>query len=254
MYKYPLDLDTSNELFAHLLNHDKYQRQQIIDLINIVQNALEETQDEDSMWQQDAEAFLKHYSRLKVDRENLKFNVENALKARGLDTPSKIHPSTTQSYGDMSLGPSMLNIDDPHVSSKLNEAEDRLGPPMTEDEVARYFNEKPKRKGKKSKQKDFKKMTLEEIEEWERKQDNATDLYKISARVKNLARADGAALTPVGEMLANTYVHVLKSLYDFADTITDKETKIKLISLIRSNEGMPANLISAAKANVTEGK
>lgn len=253
MYKYPLDLDTSNELFAHLLNHDKYQRQQITDLINIVQNALEETQDEDSMWQADAETFLKHYSKLKVDRENLKFNVENALKARGLDTPSKIHPSTAPTYSG-SIGAGMINLNDPHIASQLNESEDRLGPPMTEGEVASYFNEKPKRKGKKSKQKDFKKMTLEEIEEWERKQDNATDLYKISARVKNLARADGAALTPVGEMLANTYVHVLKSLYDFADTIADKETKIKLISLIRSNEGMPANLISAAKANVVEGK
>jgi len=51
-------------------------------------------------------------------------------------------------------------------------------------------------------------------------------------------------------MLCNTFVHVLKSIYDFADSIEDKDTKIKLIEIMRRHENMPANLIAAAGAGV----
>ena len=91
-------------------------------------------------------------------------------------------------------------------------------------------------------------LSPNEMEEWELAQNNSDDIYKIAARVKNLARIDGSAsLTPAGEALCNTYVHVLKSFYDFADSLKDKDVKDKLYDLIRNNENMPRNLISAMK-------
>lgn len=88
-------------------------------------------------------------------------------------------------------------------------------------------------------------MSIDELKEWEEKQDNSNDIYKIKARVANLARGGGASLTPVGEMLCNAFVHVAKDLYDFAETISDPAVKAKLIELIRKHENMPANLIAA---------
>ncbi len=122
---------------------------------------------------------------------------------------------------------------------------------FTQEELGEYFNNLPKE--------DFavNSQNLEElktINEWEEQQDNSNDLYKIKARVANLARANGASITPVGEMMVNTFVHVLKSLYDFADTIEDKNIRIKLIQKIRSHEGMPATLINAASVGVKPEK
>lgn len=77
-------------------------------------------------------------------------------------------------------------------------------------------------------------------------EENSTDIYRVAARVKNLARADGGALTPVGDILCNSYVHVLIALYDFAETI-DASKREELMSLIRANENMPANILSAAR-------
>jgi hypothetical protein len=91
-------------------------------------------------------------------------------------------------------------------------------------------------------------MSLEEIEEWEAKQDNSNEIYKIAARVKNLARGGSLNLTPAGEALCNTFVHVAKELYDFAEKIEDKDLKIKLTELIRKHENMPATLIAAMGA------
>lgn len=122
------------------------------------------------------------------------------------------------------------------------------GDTMTEEELARHFGEslppivevKP-----------ISKMTVEEVGEWEKAQDNSNDIYKIAARVKNLARANGtASLTPVGEALCNTFVHVAKTIYDFAETVSDPTIRIKLIEVMRSQEGMPANFIAAHHAGV----
>lgn len=90
----------------------------------------------------------------------------------------------------------------------------------------------------------FENMTKAELEEWENQQNNSTDIYKIKARVANLARKNGASLTPVGEMMINSFVHLFKALYDFSDSIQDKETKTKLIELVRKHENVPAQLIA----------
>lgn len=91
------------------------------------------------------------------------------------------------------------------------------------------------------------KLTPEE--EFEKQQNDSTDIYKVAARVKNLARSvpsvngrSSADLTPAGDTLCNLYTHVLKSLYDFAETL-DKPTGEKLYNLLRQQEDMPARVI-----------
>src|SRR5271166_880769 len=131
--------------------------------------------------------------------------------------------------------------------AKLNEAESKFGPQMSESELAALMNvpvPAPKPVDKIPE-------TAEEMEEWERKQENSNDIYKISARVKNLARGSGGSLTSVGDMLANSYTHVLKSLYDFAETIPEPY-KEKLIELIRFHEKMPADVIASAGVGVKQ--
>jgi hypothetical protein len=122
--------------------------------------------------------------------------------------------------------------------------------PMSTEELAKYFNEplpKPP-----AKELEIEKMSLEEIEDWENQQENSNDIYKVKARIANLARGMHASLTPQGEQLVNLYTHVLKSFYDFSDSLDDKRVKFALNELIRSQEGMPGNLISAAHAGVKE--
>jgi len=90
--------------------------------------------------------------------------------------------------------------------------------------------------------------TLEEIEAWEKANNDSNDIYRLSARVKNLAVIEGkASLTPVGAMLCNTYTHVLKALYDFSETIQDKAVKDRLVEILRNSESMPAKFILASK-------
>jgi hypothetical protein len=92
--------------------------------------------------------------------------------------------------------------------------------------------------------KNLNEMTLEEIQDWEKEQDNSTDIYKIAARIKNLARVDGrASLTPVGDSLCNVYTHIIKRLYDFADTLKSEDEKKCLYELVKKSEAMPGDLI-----------
>lgn len=89
----------------------------------------------------------------------------------------------------------------------------------------------------------FSEMTKEQIEEWEQKEVESSDIYRIAARVKNSARNGGRSLTPVGEQMCNLYVHVLKSIYDFADTLEENK-KEELRALLRQHERFPGKLIS----------
>lgn len=125
-----------------------------------------------------------------------------------------------------------------------NDTEDGdVGPSMSVSEVAKIFNVPTP-----AKEKDEPLPTTEEeLKAWEDKHNNSLDIYKIAARVKNLARISGP-LTPVGEMMCNTYVHVLKALYEFADTLSS-EDKERLIKLVMRHEDMPANLIAASGIN-----
>jgi hypothetical protein len=86
-------------------------------------------------------------------------------------------------------------------------------------------------------------MSEQEILEEEKRQDNSTEIYKVAARVKNLARGGEATLTPAGEALCNVFVHVLKDLYLFSETL-DSTKREELYNLLRIHEGMPGKLIS----------
>lgn len=221
---YPLDKATVDEYFAHLLNNNKYQEEAVKHLLDVLHQALGETEDEDTYWQDEAQRALKHFEYIKSHHETRRFNERTAFESRGIK-------------------------DVPNIPIKVGKTDDSLD----EDELAEHFGEeKPIRNKKKDLEKnpDFKKMTMDEIEAWEEKQDNSNDIYKVAARVKNLARSSGVNLTPVGEMLANSFVHVLKDLYDFAETIPDKNIRIQFIEKVRSHEDMPGRLIAATTANM----
>lgn len=115
---------------------------------------------------------------------------------------------------------------------------------MSAEELAKYFDETPILDKKVPVLE-----TKEEVEKWEEEQLNSSDIYRIAARVKNLARGTGASLTSAGEALCNSYVHIFKDLYDFAETIPDPY-KGNLIELVRKHEGTPANLIAALGSGV----
>jgi hypothetical protein len=126
-----------------------------------------------------------------------------------------------------------------------------FGEELSEAELARQFNEqlqKPKPV------KALSEMTLEDIKSMESAANNSTDIYKIKARVANLARESGGSLTPTGEILCNTYTHVLKSLYEFAEKIEDGDLRNRLTILIRNSEGIPGTVISAAGVGVKVAK
>lgn len=118
--------------------------------------------------------------------------------------------------------------------------EEEFGGDMSPQELAKLFGEeyveKPEPK--------FSEMSIKEIDEWQKEQDDSTDIYKVKARVTNLARESGVGITPNGEAMINTYVHVLMAFYDFASTIKDKTLRKELIELVRSREGFPSDVIN----------
>jgi len=220
MKKFPLDEQGVLDLANGLVHNNQAQ----IEIISKLSLCLRESmayvpEDQEGEWYEQAEEILQDLHKRRIDFENFRFGQQH--------------------------GGHNAEQDSPYV-------EDGGEGPMSEAELAAYFGEVLPKKQKKVKSVS-KDMTLEEIEDWERQQDNSNDIYKLSARVKNLARVDGtASLTPTGEALCNVYTHVLKAFYDFAETIQDKSVKIRLINLIRNQEGMPGNLISS---NVgTKGK
>lgn len=129
---------------------------------------------------------------------------------------------------------------------RLNQEEAKSGQAMSPGEVASHFQEptpapEPVVKAP---------QTEEELAAWQKAQDESEDLYKIAARVKNLAREGNKVLTPQGEALCNTYVHVLKSLYEWSNKIPDEALRKELKDFIRSKEDMPGSYISAMMAGV----
>lgn len=250
--KYPLDQLTADKFFGHLIANDRAQRKTIEVLTQLLTHAMSEMGAEDTDWYPDAELFFKHQKSIKMDHDNRLFNEKN-----GHAEPQSsmiISPETVQAdYSDVKLGPSIQF--DPEMNARTNEAEKSFGTEMSEEELAKIFNAKPAKKKAgeidMSEKEPFKGMTLDEIETWEAKQENNNDIYKVKARVKNHAVSTGAALTAVGEMMVNSFVHVAKDLYDFAETIPDKSLRIALTERIRKHETMPANLIAAASAGVT---
>lgn len=236
--KYPLDTQAIEEMSKDILLHHRGQQQTIDKLTHMCSDLLEEAENMDEEEKKYAFEFLASLGRRKVDFENHRFNQKNG---HGIGVRSPFEADLTERIITIDL----------KKEADLNAMEaEHFGGEMSEEEIERLFNIEESKK-KKPKQKKLSKMTLEEIEAWEKAQDNANDIYKVSARVKNLARgAVKGNLTAQGDMVVNMFTHVIKSLYDFADTVSDKETKIKLTDLIRRQEEMPANLIAALGAGV----
>lgn len=263
--RYPIDEATLQEFMGHIVAHEKAQRETIKFLSNLIVDAIrsvDEDQEEED-WYVDGNKFLQMQHELKNDHENRIFDDENVRKDRGMKPRPKAPPlphSVARATQPVDEDAPRYRIgtgnrwNDAATDGKLNEMENGFGEEMSETDLALHFREPLKKSNKKkvdlSKKRPFKGMTEEEIVEWEKAQDNATDLYKIKARVANLARDGGATLTPQGEMLANTFVHVLKALYDFAGKLEDKPTRIALTELIKKQENMPAQLIKAAGVGV----
>lgn len=228
MNRYPLDDKGMESIVLDIMQNDKFQKEMVFKLCILLRNAMAYVEDEDMDWYKDAQKLLEDVHERKVAFENLRFDQSNG------------HRTDMSSPYDVSLSPMTLSDEDIGITHETTEAE-----------LAVHFNE-PLPKKKQEKKVDT--MSIEEIESWEKKQDNSNDIYKISARVKNIARGGGGNLTDVGDMLCNTFTHVAKSFYDFAEKISDKETKIKLIELIRRHEDMPGNFIAATHAGVTTKK
>lgn len=228
MARYPLDDKAIEEISRDLLLHHRGQKNLVNQLLALLKEATDDN-DGESDWYRDARSLLKDVSRRGIEFENHRFNQKN-----GHNTDSR-SPFPAEPSENIQL-----------------EADEETGDPseMSEADVANLFQveiEEPKR----VKTKKLSKMTIEEIESWEVAQENSNDIYKVSARMKNLARAAVKAnLTPQGEMVTNSFVHVVKGLYDFAATIADKETRVRLEQYARKQEEVPANLISALGAGV----
>jgi hypothetical protein len=130
---------------------------------------------------------------------------------------------------------------------QANKMESEWGPPMSETEMAAIFNEKASDPNEMPKLPN----TPEEAEKWEQMQDNAEDIYKVKARIQNQVPNN---LTPVGEMLVNSYAHVIKAFYDFAPKLKDEMLREEFKRLIRAQESMPGNFIGATMAQMNVKK
>ena len=71
---------------------------------------------------------------------------------------------------------------------------------------------------------------------------NENDLISIAGRIKNILAKEDIALSPVGNILVNSYTHVLKSIYDFSDNLPEPHNKA-LKNLLRSKEDLPKYVI-----------
>lgn len=228
MNKFPLDERGVQNITSSLIKNHQAQEQLISKLTDFLYQSMAEidTDPEDMEWYEGAVKLLEHMKKREIEFANLRFDQSNGHKA------------------DV-LSPYEAEVD---CGEKDQDEEVKE---WSEVELAKHFGEPlaPEKKTKKN----VAKMTLEEIESWEKAQDNSNDIYKVSARVKNLARTAGN-LTSQGEMLCNSFTHVVMAFYDFAGRLEDTDTKIKLIELTRSKEGMPADFIGAAQANVKPSK
>lgn len=259
--KYPLDHATFNETVAHLVSHANMQSVIISKMTELLNGAMDASEHDEDDWYKDAQVLFEDLRKLSVDHESRRWNetnYQNQINAGAIKIPKeipvqKMPPGEIKAVQDPVIAGLQSLQFDLHADLEANKKEAKFGEEMSEEELERLFTQKRTKKTK-DKPKQISQMSLDEIESWEKSQDNSNDIYKIKARVANLARGGNASLTKQGDMLVNTYVHVLKALYDFADQIEDKTVKMGLIKIIRSNEGMPGNLIAAAGAGVTQKK
>lgn len=225
--KYPLDDQTFAETMTRIYEHNKGQSAAITRLTELLSEAMDREEDAECGWYSECEEVLKELHALKMYHDSRRFNEGNGH------------------YEPKEAAAEVFRDGAPDTPE---------GGEMSEEELSRIFKEKRATKEVKKLGKSLKEMSLEEIESWEAAQDNSNDIYKIKARIANLARGPGMSLTPVGEILCNSFVHTLKALYDFADTIQDKTLKIQLTKIIRNQESVPGTIIAAAGAGVKKEK
>lgn len=230
--KYPLDPTTYVENVRHILEHEKTQVLIIQKMGSLLESAMDFIDSDNIEWYKESETLLKDLHAMKMYHESRRWNEDNYQRQQHMDDGP-----------DLSLSV----LEDTYTPSETHGE-------MTEEDLSKHFKEKRKDKKKKEEPKTLKSMTNEEIVEWEQAQENSNDIYKVKARVANLARGNGLSLTPQGDQLVNTYVHVLKSFYAFAEKLEDKNVKVQLTALIRSVENMPGTLIAAAGAGVVVKK
>ena len=186
-----------------------------------------------------------------IENEGLTIKLPHVVKSLGAD-----HTQYGPVMGDQA------KLQQSQMEAQMAQSEHSFGGTMSEEELAEYFKEKPTKPKsiewepeydqKTGKMKPMPMEVAEKIVEAEKRADESNDIYKISARIKNLVRAtgSGATLTDAGERLANTYIHVAKAFYDFAETIPDEAVRKKLIELIRKHESMPADFIFAMSNSI----
>lgn len=250
-----MDSATFIETANQLLEHNKTQE----NLVNRVCGLLKESmsyveEGEEEEWYFQAQTLFVDLHALQMYHESRRFNEDNFRKQFGYEPKARVADSINR-------------INEP-VDIPVLEPQDDHGE-MSETELNKLFNgnREVKRHKQASSKRGLRQMSEREIASTsidklkelvadatieEHAMDNSTDIYKIKARVANLARGPGMQLTPQGEQLCNTFVHVLKSLYDFADRVHEEKTRTSLIKLIRSHETMPSVLIAAAGAGVVQ--
>lgn len=242
--KYPIDHLTAEQFFGHLIAHHRALETQVSSLTRLLMEAMSEMGMEDTDWFTEAKDLIKNIKSIERDHELRIFNESN-----GHGTPQRADTEIVQKVTE-----NAQKQFTPEQNAMANQQEKSFGEEMSEDDLAAYFKEKrTKKKEHKvnlSKKDPFAGMSLDEIQAWEAEQDNSNDLYKVKARVMNLARAStGGTVTPVGEILVNTYVHVLMDFYKYAATL-DKDVRYEMTQRIRKHEDMPGKIIAASTANV----
>jgi hypothetical protein len=225
----------------------------ITKLSELLDSAMYHAETDEEGWYKDSQELLQDLEDLKMFHDSRRWsgsNFKNQMQpeGKGLNLPALPAPKPPSDEGSHIVGLPSLQFND-SLNQKANKEEEEFGESWDEESLSRYFKEKKPKKVREEK-KTLKNMSIAEIEAWERAQDNATDIYKIKARMMNLARDGGASITPVGEILINSFVHMLKSFYDFADKIEDSSVKIQLTDLIRAQEGVPSGIIKASTSGV----
>jgi len=239
MSRYPLDNQGIEDIARDILLHHRSMNEVVDKLIGLLAEAMVDVDPDACEWFGNAEKIVKDRNQRKIEFENHRFNQQNGHNTH---TNSPFPALPTEQIGPIDI----------KKEAELNAHEaQEFGGEMSEAEVARMFSETAPRKEKKKKKLKLNKMSLQEIEDFEAAQDNSNDIYKVSARIKNAARmAVKANLTPQGDMIANTFTHVVKGIYDLAESVHDIELRVNLTKFARSQEEGAAGLISALSSGV----
>lgn len=74
-------------------------------------------------------------------------------------------------------------------------------------------------------------------------------IYQVAGRIKNHVSFAGFPMTPNGEMICNTYAHMLFAFYQFALTLPE-DKRVALEAICKSQEEGAAGLIAAGHRQV----